>query len=160
MATAKTLLKRALEKDELFEFIEGRNNYHVDYSALAVNYHPTDFRFIVRTMNAYYLRKKEIPLPEKFANAVRRCLKEDTLFDTYCAFSVVFYQLYLESKGKASFELDREVLKELRIRLKEKEPDLKEYKDFEAFDQPNGAWSLVMAYNSKLRTSSGEGLVE
>ena len=160
MATAKTLLRRALENDEMFEFLEGRKDYHVDYSALAVNLHPTDFRLIVRTMNGANARKKEdLLIPEKLAEALRRCMAEDTLFDLYCAFSVVYYQLYAEAKGKASFELDRAVLAELREKLAERRDELKEYKDFEGYGQPNGVWSLVMAYNRKLRIELGEGLL-
>lgn len=160
MATAKTLLKRALEKDELFEFLEGRENYHVDYSALAVNYHPTDFRLIARVMNAYYGRKKESELPEKLVAALQKCLAEDTLFDLYCAFSVVYQQLYLEGKGKASFTLDREFVSALRARLMERQDALREYGDFEGYGKPQGAWSLVMEYNSKLHAMLGIGLIE
>lgn len=144
----------------MFEFIEGRLNYHVDYSALAVNLHPTDFRLIVRTMNGYYGRKKEEPVPEKLAEALRKCMAEDSLFDLYCALSVAYYQLYAEAKGKASFELDREVLAELRKKLAERQEELKEYKDFEGYGQPSGVWSLAMAYNRKLRIELGEGLLE
>ena len=160
MATAKTLLKRALEKDQMFEFIEGRENYHVDYSALAVNYHPTDFRLIARTMNGFYARKKEAPVPEKLAQAIEKCMTEGTLFDLYCAASVAYCQLYLEAKGKSSFELDRNVLNQLRKTLTDRQEELKEYKDFEGYGQPSGVWSLVMAYNRKLRIELGEGLIE
>ena len=162
MATARTLLKRALEKDQMFEFISGRENYHVDYSALAVNYHPTDFRLIARTMNAAYGRKKgePEPIPQKLAEALEKAMAENTLFDLYCAMSVAFQQLMLEAKGKASFELDRDVLKKLRRTLTERADELKEYKDFEGYGQPNGVWSLVMAYNRKLRIELGEGLID
>ena len=162
MATAKTLLKRALEKDQMFEFISGRENYHVDYSALAVNYHPTDFRLIARTMNAFCARKKgeTEPVPEKLAAAIEKAIDKNTLFDLYCAMSVAYQQLMLEAKGKAAFELDRDVLKRLRHTLTERAKELKEYKDFEGYGQPSGVWSLAMAYNRKLRIELGEGLIE
>ena len=156
MASARTLLKRALNKDQLFEFLEGRENYRVDYSALVLNPYPTDFRFIVRTINSYHPKHEDENLPQKLIDALNRCLAEDTLFDLYCAFSIVYYQLNWEGKGKATFDLDRDaIMPKMQEMILAKREELKAYKDFEGCNEPNGAWTLVMNYNRKLRSEYG-----
>lgn len=156
MATARTLLRRAIDRDQLFEFLEGRENYRVDYSALVINPYPTDFRLVVRTINSYHPKHQDDNLPQKLIDALNRCLAEDTLFDLYCAFSIVYYHLNWEGKGKAAFELDRPaIMPQLQEKILANREALMNYKDFEGCNEPNGAWTLVMQYNRKLRSEYG-----
>ncbi len=104
----KPAAEQAFNKNELFEFLTGKNGYELMVMDATIKV-PTDWtRIIPYGIYALYMETQNENLVNEFTHAIERALK-GTYMDFWCAFYVLFVQYSNEKRGKAPFVLDPKI---------------------------------------------------
>ncbi len=145
----RDLLLEAIKKNELIEYLEGKENYKLDMGHWVNANAPTDWtRIIPKGLYRVYRENPELKLNDILEDALLEMMNREP-FDIYVALSVIYFQLIREQRGDAPFNINREIILEnLRKTLLENEKKMKNYFEWEGKDNEDGIWSEVVRIDS------------
>ena len=138
----KKTAREAYMKNELFEFITGRNGYDLPVIDVPINV-PTDWtRIIANGIYEIYEDEKEQEIVSAYEEAIIRAINNSET-DLWSAVNVLYFQIKYENMKKAPFSIDKKVLNGLKERIIE-------CKEILQNNYPNGDDGLSM-YEDILR---------
>ena len=140
----KNLLLEAVSKNEMIEFLEGKNGYRVNVSQFVPLNVPTDWTQIIPIgIYSAFLEKPKLKLDEMYEDAIIRMLEGD-VFDIYVALSITHFQLLEEQSQTSPFRMNKDkILKKLREVIKVNEEYLRNYFEWSGAVYKDGMWGEV-----------------
>lgn len=141
----KQQLLRAIENNEIIDFLEGKGNYKVEFHQWVSSNAPTDITQIMsKGMYRLYIEKPDMNINKLLENTLLEMLTLNE-FDVYIALQIIYFQLIREKREDSPFKLDMEkLLKETRESLLKNKEKLKQYKIFCGEESENGLWDDVV----------------
>lgn len=104
------LIERAIQNDEVLKLLIGENGYEIEVSPFVPDIFPTDINSIL--VNCFYKQKNRINNIEQiFINAWMDLLK-DSASNTYIAVLYFNTCIFHEERGKAPFQINKEMMAE------------------------------------------------
>ena len=150
------LTQKAFERDEVADFLQGKNGYACPVNRFVPANVPTDFRHIIESgIYPYYNAEKSEIIVSKFKSAILELINGNAV-QVWIAFFVTYIQIGEENKNKSPFNLIRrdltETLKNVLIR---KEIELRACKEWQGWNKENGLWQDIVRLNGILKKSYG-----
>ena len=149
-----SLAKQAFEKNELQYFLSGKGNYACPTNKTLPANIPTDnARLLSEGIYPLYLENKDSDILTEYKKAIIDLAHGD-IVDVWLAFDLCWLQLYNEKRSKdfkSPFVLiDKEIIETVKKAVNDKKEHLKQCKDWQGWNQPEGLWTEITIQNSKL----------
>ncbi|NLP35982.1 MAG: hypothetical protein GX359_12495 [Clostridiales bacterium] len=141
----KQKLIRAIENNEVIEFLEGKGQYKIEFHQWVSSNAPTDITQIM-TQGIYklYIERPEMNIDKVIENKLLQMMDLNE-FDIYIALQIIYFQLIREQRGDSPFRLDmKKLLKKSREALTKNKQKMKEYKEWGGAGKENGLWDDVV----------------
>ena len=152
--------KKAFEKGEVRELLEGKNNYNYQAPMYPVSL-PTCIEFVLRD-GIYPLYKETLDskIVEQYHEALKNMIVSEDVVTVWWATSILFSQKNREKEGKSPFSVADDLWPMLRTRLPMLEESLLNNFKYLGGNFYAGLWGDVLRINDLLRTDHGICLLE
>jgi hypothetical protein len=137
--------EEAFRKDEIFEFLTGRNGYELRVIDAPVNV-PTDWPRIIN--NGIYALYSELHVEKvivSYEEAIKKLISGNSE-DLWSAVNILYFQCDHEMMKKAPFSINKEVFADLKMKIINSRKALEEQ-----FPYGKGGWNM---YEDILRLNS------
>ena len=147
------LAAKAVQKNQLAEFLSGKNDYACAVDRNVPANIPTDFDRILRKgVYALYQNSRQGHVVEKYKDAILS-LASMSPIDLWIAFTIVWTQLYNEKrdvKNPSPFNIiDQTIVDFLSNKLRESKEELSTIKEWQGWNHPEGLWGDIEIQNRK-----------
>lgn len=132
----KEKTRDAFEKDELFEFLIGKNNYKLQVIDAEVDV-PTDWtRIIPNGIYSLYKETKDNTIIVKYEDAIRNAIN-GIYIDLWCAVNILYFQFDNEMMGKSPFYINKNIINGLKNKIIDSKEELKKLLPY-----GKGGWNM------------------
>ena len=143
----------AFQKNEVTEFLSGKNGYACPVDKYVPANVPTDFsRILSKGIYALYQNGQKDNLIKKYKEAIL-ALTNMTDIDLWIAFSICWVQLYNEKRSAESpapFNIiDQSIIDSIARKLIERKSDLSLNKEWQGWNLDEGLWGDIEIQNRK-----------
>ena len=145
----KEKLLIAIENNEVIDFLEGKDDYKVEFHQWVSANAPTDITQIMgQGIYKLYIERPDLNIDKILENTLLEMmdLKE---FDLYIVLQIIYFQLIRQKRGDAPFSLDMEkLLRKNRESLLKNKEKMKQYKEWAGEGKENGLWDEIVRINN------------
>ena len=142
------LTQKAFERDEVADFLQGKNGYACPVNRFVPANVPTDMgRILEFGIYVFYSETNDETIIQKLKETIFELLKGDSI-QVWCAYRACWSQIYKGQNNKAPFELiDKSLLDALRQALLKDEDKLRACKEWQGWNKENGLWDDICRTN-------------
>lgn len=156
-----TLTQKAVEKNKMVDLLQGKGIYQCPPNKYLPAYIPTDFeRVLYQGIYKYYTNTKDEKTIDKLEEAIKELCNGDAV-QIWIAYTCHWFLVYSKMGDKLPFGYsDREVGAVIEAAVISHEKELKNCKEWNGWNKPEGLWHEIKRTNNVLRNDLSYTIIE
>lgn len=153
------LINRAIKNDEVVQLLRGEKEYEIVVSEFSPDIFPTEINSIL--VNCFYKQLRVIEEIDKILMTNMEILLLGNACDVYIAVLYFDACMFQEERGKATFEIEKELLIEkIKATIKKHKQTLQNAVIFSNGAKKLNPWRNIQNFNNIYITKYGFGIID